>query len=181
MLAVALGLVLAVFVADRVLPGLVPAGSQEAAAMPARPPDGLEGRSTDATPTAPQTPPRSSHASTVADMLEELASRHAWDVKDTQDAFRPPESWLRKPAAAAPKGDVDQLHARQFAERYKLSATAVMPDGGVAILNGRCLSVGQTLEGLKLVGVTRNSATFARKGVRVTLSLDGQPAIESAP
>jgi hypothetical protein len=60
---------------------------------------------------------------------------------------------------------------RQFAERHKLTATAVGPDGGMAIIDGQCLVVGRQMDGLKLVSVDRSSATLEADGIKVKLSL----------
>ena len=171
MLAVLLGLALAVFVADRVFLGLSPSSAGETASSAApqtpgpgpstsgRSPQGAgAGLSLDAGPG-------------LADRLEELAARHEWDAQTVRDAFRAPASWIAKPTPAVAKPNSDELRARRFRERYKLSATAVTGGGGIAIINGQCLAVGQELDGFKLVAVDRSSATFLRNKVRVRLAL----------
>jgi hypothetical protein len=113
---------------------------------------------------------------TLADRLHKLAEAGGLDAASVADAFSPSEAWIarpqpKKPIVAAAQGDQAGLSARQFAERHKLTATAVGPDGGMAIIDGQCLVVGRQMDGLKLVAVDRNSATLEADGIAVKLSL----------
>lgn len=108
----------------------------------------------------------------IADRLDRQAA--ACSDSTVRDAFCAPTSWVAvaKPAAAATTSD--EAKARQFAEQHKLTATFVGSDGSRAIVDGRCLLIGQNLDGFTLVSVDRVSCTWSREGVSVRLKL--QPA-----
>jgi len=149
-LAVVLGLATAVFLADRVM-GLIPLGPQQAEASV------LVGISLDAEygdqmremaamanlPPAPRT---------LVDRLNDLAGSEGLDGAS-----------VITPRAA-------QIRIRRFRE-HKLTATVVGPDGGMAIVDGQCITVGRQVDGMRLVSVDRGSATFADDGIKVTLTL----------
>lgn len=167
-LAVVLGLATAVFLADRVM-GLIPLGPQQAEASV------LLGVSLDAEygdqmrevaamanlPPAPRT---------LADRLDDLAGSEGLDGASVADAFCPASSWIGQPAATSIAPRATQIRLRRFRE-HKLTATAVGSDGGMAIVDGQCITVGRQMDGMRLVAVDRGSATFAGDGVKVTLRL----------
>jgi hypothetical protein len=173
-LAGVLGLAVAVFLADRVM-GWLPLGPDQAAASVAL--GASLGQDFDeqmrATAALANVPPA---PRTLAARLHELAGAGGLDAASVTDAFCPSQAWIAKPLPQGPalaKGqpDLAGLSARQFAERNKLTATAVGADGGMAIIDGRCLTVGREIDGLKLVAVDRDSATFEADGIAVKLPL----------
>ena len=172
-MAVVLGLAATVFLADRM--GWLPLGPDQASASV---PLGVslgqdfdeQMRATAALTNIPPAP------KTLADRLHKLASAGGVDSASVTDAFCPSEAWVARPRTQEPavvkaQPDLAGLRARQFAERHKLTATAIGTDGGMAIIDGQCLTVGRQIDGLKLTAVDRSSATFESDGVAVKLSL----------
>ncbi len=172
-MAAVLGLAVSVFLADRV--GLLPLGPEQAAASVQL---GVslgqefdeQMRATAALTNIPPAP------KTLADRLHKLAGAGGLDAASVADAFCPSEAWVARPRTQEPavvkaQPDLAGLRARQFTERHKLTATALGADGGMAIIDGQCLTVGREIDGLKLVAVDRNSATLESDGVEVKLSL----------
>lgn len=173
-MAAVLGLAVAVFMGDRVM-GWLPLGPDQAEASASL---GVslgqefskEMRATAALTNIPPAPRM------LADRLHKLAGADGLDAAPVADAFRPSQAWIARPQPQEPtmaggQPDLAGLRARQFAERHKLTATAVGPDGGMAIIDGQCLVVGRQMDGLKLVAVDRDSATLEADGVAVKLSL----------
>ena len=175
-LAAVLGVAVAIFVADRIL-GLVPMGPETAEASAGdgtaslHDEFGKEMRATAALTNIPLEP------RTLAKRLKELRDEGGIDPMNVRDAMRPSRGWLGQgePAPARPRGprsrDLAVLYARQFLQRHKLTATAVSANGGTAIIDGQCVTVGRTLDGMRLVSVDRRSATFQGGGIRVRLTL----------
>lgn len=172
-MAAVLGLAAAVFMADRV--GWLPLGPEQAAASV-----GLgvslgqdfdkQMRATAALANIPPAP------RTLATRLHELAGAGGLDAASVADAFSPSQAWIarphpKEPTLAGGQPDLAALRARQFAERHKLTATAVGADGGMAIIDGQCLTVGRDIDGLKLTAVDRGSARLEGDGIEVKLSL----------
>ena len=173
-LAAVLGIAVAVFMGDRIM-GWLPLGPEQAeASVPLGVSFGQEFseemRVTAALTNIPPAP------RTLAARQHELAGADGLDAASVTDAFCPSEAWIAKPrpkepTAAKAQPDLAGLRVRQFAERHKLTATAVGPDGGMAIIDGQCLVVGRQMDGLKLVSVDRSSATLEADGIKVKLSL----------
>ena len=173
-LAVVLGIAAAVFVADRVM-GWIPVGPQQAKASA---PLGISfdeefGKQMRATAAMANLPPA---PRTLADRLHDLADSEGLDGMSSPDAFCPAPSWVgqAKEPAPAPEvvqaPDAAQIRALQF-RQHKLTATAVGSDGGMAIIDGQCITIGRDVDGLRLVSVDRGSATFQGNGIEVTLRL----------
>ena len=80
-----------------------------------------------------------------------------------------PESWL----ADAQQDDTAEpaaIAAPRVAHR--LLAVMVNRNGGHAIIDGKCLLVGQARDGMRLISVTKDSAVLETGGRRITLKLD---------
>lgn len=179
-LAVVLGIAAAVFFADRVM-GWIPLGPEQAAASASLGISldeeyGEQMRETAAMANFPPSP------RTLADRLDDLAGSEGLDGMSVGDAFCPAPSWVGQPKEAAPTPDAVEAAARAAAEaaaqarvrqfrQHKLTATAIGSDGGMAIIDGQCITVGRAMDGLRLVSVGRGSATFAGEGIEVTLRL----------
>ena len=172
-MAAVLGIAMAVFLADRVM-GWFPGPEQAAASVPLGVSLGQEFneqmRATAAMANIPPAP------STLADRLRKLGGADGLDAALVADAFSPSEAWVARPhqkelAVAAGQPGLAGLRARQFVERHKLTATARGADGGMAIIDGQCLTVGRQMDGLKLVAVDRDSAKLEGDGIEVKLSL----------
>ena len=173
-LAAVLGVAVAVFMGDRIM-GWLPLGPEQAeASVPLGVSLGQEfSKEMRATAALTNIPPA---PRTLADRLHELAGAGGLDAASVADAFCPSDAWIAKPRPKEPtvataQPDLAGLSVRQFTERHKLTATAVGPDGGMAIIDGQCLVVGRRMDGLKLVAVDRSSATLEADGIKVKLSL----------
>jgi hypothetical protein len=172
-LAAVLGVALAIFSADRIL-GWVPLGPElaEASATTSSLLSkelGEQMRETAAMTNIPPAPP------TLADRLIELGQAQGIRSGAFRDAFSPADAWIARPqapaASAAGLTEPANFRSQQFAERHRLTATAVSAGGGMAIIDGQCLTVGREMDGMKLVSVDRSSATLEGDGTSVTLML----------
>ena len=59
----------------------------------------------------------------------------------------------------------------QFAKRHKLVAVLAGKDGYLALIDSRCLKVGQEIDGFQVTAVDRTSVTLSHGDSQVTLSL----------
>jgi hypothetical protein len=151
----ALGLAVAAMLVDRLVVGPDAAAPKSAeatiASRPAAP----------AAPAAPATTVPASAPIRLADRLKVLAEAPNLDPLHARDAFVPPESWLAQPktpetAAAAPAADP----AEKFIHEHKLTSVLTAGDGGIAMVNGKVLRVGQEVDGFKLVRLEPGCAVF---------------------
>jgi len=117
------------------------------------------------------------HKIAVANRLEKLAESGAYKASGIRDAFCPSAAWVGRPAEVAPVLSPES-ETKTFVQRHRLTATVCNPVGGTAIINGRCVMVGQSVGKFELVAVDRSSATLASGDMRVTLHLskDGKTA-----
>jgi hypothetical protein len=81
-----------------------------------------------------------------------------------RDVFRPTSFWAPRPTADQQEKvdnqpSADQLALQKLADTYTLSAT-LAGENGAAILNDRCIRVGQKLNGCTLIAVTGGKAIF---------------------
>jgi hypothetical protein len=161
-----------VFLADRLLTGVTPGAAEaEAAGV-------VESMAKAAQPSSQGESPLGQDAgkavrTMIADRLDRQAA-HASDNQPVRDAFCAGTSWIGAPKSPAATTTSDEARAREFAAQHKLTATFVGAEDGRAIVDGRGLMVGQTLDGFTLVSVDRVSAQWTREGVEVRLTL--QPA-----
>jgi len=159
-----------VLLVDRAFLGPAGLAPQEASAGPAgasKPPTGVgEGGSTGAARTADAGPEQS-----VVARLRALAQTQP-ETTDVRDAFRPSSSWLAEMRRAdrAEGSGADAAPRRSF--DHRLVAVMVDGQGGMAIIDGRCLRVGQTMDGFTLVRLGKNSAVLQANGRKVELTLD---------
>ena len=172
-LAVALGLAVAALAVDRLLLDSSPMQPDEAAAS-AISQYGLAEPVADTASLEKLEPPALLEPTgTLTDRLEDLAKARHLDGQSVRDAFRPPEAWLPaepKQQAPKPRDEVDR-RAKEFARQHKLTATAISATGGMAIIDGQCVTVGNELDGFRLVSVDRVSACLIADGARVKLGL----------
>jgi hypothetical protein len=145
-------------------------------------------------PTAAGTP-GAAQVVTLASRLAAIAEARGFAFDGTGgDAFRPADAWLdaadpvkvaaaaaaapatpAKPAAAAPrKPAVKKVdHAALFRSGHALTAVMKKQDGGMAIVDGKLVALGQIVDGFKLTRVGLADATFTGKGTTVTLRIPG--------
>lgn len=125
----------------------------------------------------------------ISAKLDELAHGAGLPMGETRDAFVPPAAWVGSPVAVA-AGASDEERARLAAEEKVRSAarerarkfvadhrlSAVMDGTGrnaVAVVDGKPMRPGQTLDGFKLVSVSghESKAVFETGGGGETIEL----------
>ena len=169
LLAAVLAAAVGVLVADQL--GVLPTAPDEAYAVAEAEPGPAPSAPEAPTPAAP-----APEAPTLAERLEALADGREADVTSLRDAFRAPASWRpelpkEQPKPAGPSAE--ELRAQAFRQKHRLQATAVGPRGHIALMNSGCLTVGQELDGFRLVAVDGESAVFESGSAKVTLRLPG--------
>lgn len=115
--------------------------------------------------------------------LERLA-----DSRPDRDVFAPSPAWIKAQKEAVEKAK-EQAEARgplpgspqAFQLAHRLQATTVMGRGGLAVVDGECLSLGDSLDDFQLVGVTAGEAEFRRGRDRAILRLPMGPAPTAKP
>jgi len=109
----------------------------------------------------------------LAARMRDMAEVERLDLADAKDVFRPPVAWVGTTAAPQPvQPTVTTIGpADTFRERHHLIALLKSSKGGMAILDGRSVRPGQSVDGFKLVQVGENSATFEGSGTKIELQL----------
>ena len=83
-----------------------------------------------------------------------------------------PAAQTRPAAAAAPvKPQPDKATPPPPAPEFKLTGVLLGPGGGTAIINGRFMKVGDTIEGARVVKITKHAVTLELGARRITLRL----------
>ena len=164
-----LGLAIAIFAADRLYFGLAPAGPSQAQAS--------TGLRIVSEPTAMLPPEVLKDApvgpkNALANRLEAVWKDHPLDLTRIKDAFCLSGPWVRQePAQEEVPVNSDEVRAKEFAQDHQLKAVVVTPRGRIAIIDGTCRTVGQTLDGFRVVSIDKSSVVLMANGVRVTLRL----------
>lgn len=109
----------------------------------------------------------------VAQRLAEVARAQGVEGGPVRDAFSAP--WKRGPIAGAgpdePGEDAGGDVSGDFAQRHELSAVLLGGGGGCAVISGRLVRVGETLDGLRLLRVDEDRAVFGDGPTRAVLTL----------
>jgi hypothetical protein len=108
-------------------------------------------------------------ASTLSARLEAVAAAQKLALNNVGDAFRPSAVWVGSPKQVAPAGEMVDA-ATEF-QKKKLMAVMKQGAGGIAIIDKIYLSVGQSMDGFRLVAVKDRSAILRRGNQRVELRL----------
>jgi hypothetical protein len=87
------------------------------------------------------------------------------------DAFALPAVWMLEVKPAAAGGSASDV-AADFVARHKLDAVLKGGEGGVAIINGKALTAGKTIDGFTVAEIGPRSATLVGGGVTVEMKLD---------
>jgi hypothetical protein len=112
-------------------------------------------------PTAPAAKSTASSTSNpVAQKLALLSESMHLAAAESRDAFTPSAAWVGKPAAST--------DTKSFEQTHQLSAV-IVGRRAAAMVDGRLIAVGQTIDGYKLVSVIQGAATFQAGDVSVTL------------
>lgn len=121
--------------------------------------------------------------SALANRLDKFTDRNALAAVSKRDAFRPSPAWLSEivgpPPVAPVAEDPAKSAAKDFAEEHTLNAVLLGPGGDSAIVDHRCLKIGEKLGDYRLLSVDDRSAVFRAGSVRVTLSLATAPLGDS--
>lgn len=191
--AAVLGLAVAAFAADRFVLSPAPEQAADAAAdyRPAAAPAAAARSHAAARPTTiPTTAPavavaaEESSTSGLAARMQAVAGAKQLAAAPVADAFKPDNSWVpevvvAKPVEAAkPTGpSAETLAAKEFAQGHQLTGVMNTRGGGVAVINGKMLRPGQTIDGFRLVSVKARSAQLRRGKASVELRIqDGGAA-----
>ena len=116
----------------------------------------------------------------VAARLAALTGSKGLDPAGVRDAFCPAPAWIGAPEADVPVVESVESQAERFGRSHQLQAVMVGDLGSYAIIDGKCVFVGQTLDGFKLVSVGQASATLEAGGTRVTLKLKSDVGVQGS-
>ncbi len=125
-----------------------------------------------------QSTPLGDRTPSLADKLDGLAEGMA--QTGLRDAFCPSEVWLGRtePGPSQPVLHTDAAKAQRFVQNHKLKAVLIGSGTKLATIDGTCLTIGQEIDGFKLISIDSGSATLALNGQKVTLRLPATPAVE---
>jgi hypothetical protein len=111
----------------------------------------------------------------LADRMRGMAEAERLDLADARDAFRPPVAWVGNIAIPTQTQQQPGLGAGDafaaFHEKHHLIAVLKSSKGGMAILDGKSVRPGQTVDGFKLLRVGESSAVFESNGKTVEMQL----------
>jgi hypothetical protein len=162
-------LALCALIADRlfVLPQSAPA-QQDVYSMPS---DSKSAGSVSAQSPAAGAPPVNPRLA----KLDAIWSSEGRDLRLIRDAFAVPSYWREDPDAATVRlGGLKSDPSYRFLRRHRLIAVAAVGAGQNAVyVDDLLLSVGQELDGFKLVAADRQSVTFEYEGQKIVLKLTG--------
>ncbi|MCP4379487.1 MAG: hypothetical protein GY794_25365 [bacterium] len=176
MMFVALGIAVAVFVADRAFPGGSPAGpskvqaaSGELSVEPVAEPPVFDDRETQAAEVR----------TALARRLDTVARSHRLESAVVKDAFFPSPDWVgpqdnggKVVVDEEPVVDSAEVKAQEFARMHQLKGAIVASGRSIAIIDGNCVSLGGVVDGFELKSVTSDTAVLTCEGATVVLRLN---------
>ena len=112
---------------------------------------------------------------TLAARLRDLAaSRDDGRSGDVRDAFKLSKTWLAVLSPPPPEpADVPESESKpEYRPVHRLTAVILDKNSDRAIVDGKCLRVGQEIDGVKLISVGQRSAILESGGTRVELKLE---------
>ncbi|MGE5607761.1 MAG: hypothetical protein ACM359_00760 [Bacillota bacterium] len=120
-------------------------------------------------------PPSSANANTtacpVAEQLRSYHRVHSKDITSIRDVFQTPAA-LDRSAQVAEKTPVNTPDpVDRFKQEHSLTGVMVANRQGKAIVDGKTLLVGQSLDGFKLMTVTQQVAVFESEAGQVVLRI----------
>lgn len=122
-------------------------------------------------------------ANSLAHRLAAVARQHDLRVNEVGNAFEPSAQWVAAPPPPQAPVELPSTRGRDFEARHKLTAVVVNARGGLAMVDGAPLKVGEQVEGFVLVSVMPTSAMFRSGDVEAVLELKlpGDSVPRSAP
>ena len=117
-----------------------------------------------------------SSAAAVSNLLNQMAERNRRQLEQTPDAFQPGSAWSA-PDMTQPGLPTADVRVETFAKRKLASIVAGGRGKAGAMVDGRMIQIGQSLDGFTLVSVDGQSALFEGRAVQVRLSLAGEARV----
>ena len=111
--------------------------------------------------------------SDIADRLSAVAEARSLDLSDVRDAFMPSPGWFGNDGTAQQQ-DLGGTAAARFVRSHRLMAVMAGGANGSAIVDDKCLFIGQEIDGFRLISVGARNAVLESNGVRVELQLSQQ-------
>ncbi len=108
--------------------------------------------------------------SDIADRLAAVAEARSLDLSDVRDAFKPSPGWFGDDGTAQQQG-LDGAAAATFVRSHRLMAVMAGGANESAIVDDKCLFIGQQIDGFRLISVGARNAVLESNGVRVELQL----------
>lgn len=114
----------------------------------------------------------------VSQQLTAFSKANDIEAELAGDAFQPSPDWLADEQAAvrarstAKPDPAGPTAEEAFAARYQLNGVMADGQGGIAIVSGRAVALGQTVDGFKLVELQQRKAVWVDgQGRRVEMTL----------
>lgn len=175
MMFVALGIAVAVFLADRVMPGGSPSGPNQAQAAIGEPGDEIASELS--SPVDDRETRAAEVRTALAKRFDSVARSHRLKPSAVKDAFFPSPQWVgprggKVVVDEGPTVDSAEVKAQEFARMHQLKGAIVASDRSIAIIDGNCVSIGQKVDGFELKSVTADTAVLTCEGVEVVLRLN---------
>jgi hypothetical protein len=123
------------------------------------------------TPTTSHVAAPDSPNSVLARRLKGLVPGGDYDASSVRDAFQPGRAWLARAPAAPTAEDPDKAKAEEFLRRHTLQAVLIAGEQRHAVIDFKCLNVGDTLEDFQVDTIRDRSAVLTSGAVRVTFQL----------
>ena len=109
----------------------------------------------------------------LAGSLEAFAQTRSLDLTNIRDAFKPSTSWGGNELVIERRRAADDL-AATFAQSHRLMAVMGAGPNGSAIINDKCLFIGQQIDGFRLASVGSRNAVLELDDAQVELELSQQ-------
>jgi biotin carboxyl carrier protein len=103
----------------------------------------------------------------LSSRLTKAAGEDGVNLDQVKDVFRPSAVWAVKQVETAKGASL----ADEFREKHQLLAVMSGTRGGIAIINGKTVRKGQTIDGFRLTSVREKSAVFENADGIVELAL----------
>jgi hypothetical protein len=118
---------------------------------------------TSSKPIADEIAPLAGPEHLLTSRLQKWATDHSSSLAEMSDVFQPPV--VAKPTVVTSAHQTppeDPILA--FNRRHRLIAIVLDGSAGYALIDGQVLRIGQTVDGAKLIGLTRRQAQFSNAG-----------------